>query len=286
MSGLKLIKRRIRSVKSTQQITRVMKMVAAAKLRRAQENIVRARPYSLRLRQVIREVSARIDRSAHPLLALKPEQELGIVIVTGDRGLAGAFNTNIARRAQKVIDEYKDHRKIFLFTVGKRGTEFFTKRNAPVIHSSVGLFHSLQFHHAAEIGEAIIDRYLHHEMDHVVVIYNEFKSAIQQNVVVEQLLPIIPDPADHDGPTSDIIYEPSEIEILNAILPRYLNVQIWRILLESFAAEMGARMTAMENATKNAQELIETLTLNYNKARQSAITRELLEVVAGAESLR
>ena len=285
MSGLKLIKRRIRSVKSTQQITRVMKMVAAAKLRRAQENIVRARPYSLRLRRVIREVSARIDRSAHPLLALKPQQELGIVIVTGDRGLCGSFNTNILRRAQKLIDDNK-HQKVFLFTVGKRGTEFFTRRGAAITHSLTGLFNHLHFHHAQELADEIIDRYHHHDMDHVVVVYNEFKSAIQQNVVVESLLPIVPDEADHDGPTADIIYEPSELEILNSILPQFVEVQLWRIFQESFAAEMGARMTAMKSATNNAQELIESLTLTYNKVRQASITNEILEVVAGAESLR
>jgi F-type H+-transporting ATPase subunit gamma len=285
MSGLKLIKRRIRSVKSTQQITRVMKMVAAAKLRKAQENIVRARPYALRLRQVIREVSQRVDREQHPLLAIKPHKEIGIVVVTGDRGLCGAFNTNILRRAQKLIDD-NGHQSVFLFTVGRRGTEFFTRRNAPICHSMSGLFNVLEFSHAQELAAQIIHRYEHHEMDNVVVVYNEFKSAIQQNVVVEPLLPIVPDERDHDGPKSDMLYEPSELEILNAILPQFLEVQIWRIMLESFAAEMGARMTAMENATQNAQELIDSLTLTYNKVRQSSITREILEVVAGAESLR
>jgi F-type H+-transporting ATPase subunit gamma len=285
MSGLKIIKRRIRSVKSTQQITRVMKMVAAAKLRRAQDNIVRARPYSLRLRRVIREVSARIDRSAHPLLALKPQRELGIVVVTGDRGLCGSFNTNILRRAQRLIDENK-HQKVFLFTVGKRGTEFFTRRGASITHSLTGLFNHLHFAHAQELADEIIDRYHHHDMDHVVVVYNEFKSAIQQNVVVESLLPIVPDEGDNQGPTADIIYEPSELEILNSILPQFVEVQLWRIMQESFAAEMGARMTAMESATNNAQELIESLTLTYNKVRQASITNEILEVVAGAESLR
>jgi F-type H+-transporting ATPase subunit gamma len=285
MSGLKIIKRRIRSVKSTQQITRVMKMVAAAKLKRAQENIIKARPYAFRLRQVIRELSARIDRSAHPLLQLHDAEHIGIVVVTGDRGLAGAFNTNIIRRSTRMIDENKSYR-VKLITVGRRGTEFYTRRNADIQFQSVGLFNNLEFKHASQLGKAIVEQYVERGMDHVYVVYNEFKSAIQQNVVVEQLLPIVPDPADDSGPSSDVIYEPSEIEILNAILPLYVNVQLWRILLESFAAEMGARMTAMENATNNAQELIESLTLNYNKARQAAITREILEVVSGAESLR
>ena len=285
MSGLKIIKRRIRSVKSTQQITRVMKMVAAAKLKRAQENIVRARPYAFRLRQVIRELSERVDRSMHPLLHLHEPNHVGIVVVTGDRGLAGAFNTNIIRRSTRLIAEHSNYR-VHLVTVGRRGTDFYVRRGADIQYQSVGLFNNLEFKHAIQLGNAIVEQFVEHGMDRVYVVYNEFKSAIQQNVVVEQLLPIVPDPADDTGPTSDIIYEPSEGEILNAILPLYVNVQLWRILLESFAAEMGARMTAMESATKNAQELIESLTLNYNKARQAAITREILEVVSGAESLR
>jgi F-type H+-transporting ATPase subunit gamma len=285
MSGLKIIKRRIRSVQSTQQITRVMKMVAAAKLKRAQENIIRARPYAFRLRQVIRELSERVDRSAHPLLHIHEPEHVGIIVVTGDRGLAGAFNTNIIRRSSRVIEDNRTSR-VRLVTVGRRGTEFFTRRAAAVEYNMIGLFNNLEFRHAVTLGNTIIDQYVKHGMDRVYVVYNEFKSAIQQNVVVEQLLPIVPDPSDDAGPTADIIYEPSEEEILSTILPLYVKVQLWRILLESFAAEMGARMTAMENATKNADELIDSLTLTYNKARQAAITREILEVVSGAESLR
>ncbi len=285
MSGLKIIKRRIRSAKSTQQITRVMKMVAAAKLKRAQDNIIKARPYAFRLRQVIRELSARVDRSMHPLLHLHEPQNIGIIVVSGDRGLAGAFNSNIIRRATKLIGEHQDS-CVHLMTVGRRGTEFFFRRGADIRYQSVGLFNNLEFKYASDLGNAVIEEYIKHGVDRVYVVYNEFKSAIQQNVVVEQVLPIVPDPADDNVPSSDVIYEPSEMEILNAILPLYVNVQLWRILLESFAAEMGARMTAMENATNNAQELIESLTLNYNKARQAAITREILEVVSGAESLR
>jgi F-type H+-transporting ATPase subunit gamma len=221
----------------------------------------------------------------HPLLHLHEPESIGIIVVTGDRGLAGAFNTNIIRRATRLIAENQNYR-VHMLTVGRRGTEFYVRRQADILYRSIGLFNNLEFKHASDLGNAVVEQYIKHGMDHVYVVYNEFKSAIQQNVVVEQLLPIVPDPADDAGPSSDIIYEPSEAEILNAILPLYVNVQLWRILLESFAAEMGARMTAMENATKNAQELIESLTLNYNKARQAAITREILEVVSGAESLR
>jgi F-type H+-transporting ATPase subunit gamma len=286
VSGLKIIKRRIKSIQSTQQITRVMKMIAAAKLKRAQDNIIKARPYSLRLRQVIRELSTRVDRDLHPLLHLtESPQNVGIMIVTGDRGLAGAFNTNILRRGGRLIDD-QSGASVQLVTVGRKAVEFYSKRGPNVIEKMSGMFNHLEFAHAVQLGNTLIDHFVHHEIDRLYVVYNEFKSAIQQNVVVEQLLPIIPDPADEHSYTSDIIYEPSEAQILDAILPLYVKVQVWRILLESFAAEMGARMTAMESATRNAQDLIESLTLTYNKARQAAITREILEVVSGAESLR
>jgi F-type H+-transporting ATPase subunit gamma len=285
MPGLKAIKTRIRSIQSTQQITRVMKMVAAARLKRAQENIVRARPYALRLRSVIRELATRVDREHHSLLHLQEPKSVGIVVVTGDRGLAGAFNGNILRRAQRLMDEHRGF-DIHLMTVGRRGTEFYTRREIALLEHMAGFFNHLEFSHAVRLGQSVIDRFCDHEFDRVYVVYNEFKSAIQQNVVVEQLLPIVPDPQDEHAYTSDIIYEPSETKILETILPLYVKVQVWRILLESYAAEMGARMTAMENATRNAQDLIESLTLSYNKARQAAITREILEVVSGAESLR
>jgi F-type H+-transporting ATPase subunit gamma len=285
MSGLKIIKRRIRSVQSTQQITRVMKMVAAARLKRAQENIIRARPYSLRLRTVIRELSTRVERDRHALLSIREPESLGIVVVTGDRGLAGAFNSNILRAADQLFRENAG-REIELITVGRRGTDFYTRREANVTEKMAGFFNHLDFAHAVSLGQTLIDRFEADQLDRVLVVYNEFKSAIQQNVVVEQLLPILPDPADEHAVTSDIIYEPSEMSVLEAILPLHVKVQVWRILLESYAAEMGARMTAMESATSNAQELIDSLTLTYNKVRQASITREILEVVSGAESLR
>jgi F-type H+-transporting ATPase subunit gamma len=262
-----------------------MKMVAAARLRRAQENIVKARPYSLKLRQVIRDLAARTDRSLHPLLNLRPVEEVGIVVVTGDRGLCGSFNTNIIREAQKVMQEEKQA-KLFLITVGKKGTEFFKHRAAPIVASLANFFNELNFGHAAKLGEIIIRRYEQHGMDRVYLIYNEFKSAIQQFVVCEQLLPIMPEEFEAGESHADFLFEPSTPQILNAILPLHVNVQLWRVLLESYAAEMGARMTAMENATENAADLIDTLTLHYNKGRQAAITKELLEVVSGAEGLK
>jgi F-type H+-transporting ATPase subunit gamma len=285
MSGLKVIRRRIRSIESTQQITRVMKMVAAAKLKRAQDNIVHARPYALRLREVIRELATRVERSHHPLLDLREPETIGIMVVTGDRGLCGSFNTNILRRAHHLMEENRE-RTVRLITVGRRGTEFFARRGAAVVEKKAGFFNRLEFQHAVDLGQAVVDHFVTCRLDRVFVVYNEFKSAIQQNVVVEQLLPVVPDPADVHVITSDIIYEPSEAQVLAAILPLFVKVQVWRILLESFAAEMGARMTAMDSATQNAQELVDSLTLTYNKARQAAITREILEVVSGAEGLR
>jgi F-type H+-transporting ATPase subunit gamma len=283
--SLKQIKRRIASVKSTQQITRAMKMVAAARLRRAQENIIKARPYSLKLRQVIRDLAARTDRSLHPLLDLREVHNVGIVVVTGDRGLCGSFNTNILRQAEKVMQE-EAGKRIFLITVGRKGTEFFTRRNFDIVGSLSNFFNELHFSHAAELGEIIVSRYRQQGMDRVYLVYNEFKSAIQQFVVLEQLLPIVPEEFEVGESRTDLIFEPSASQILDTILPQHVNVQLWRVLLESYAAEMGARMTAMENATENAAELIDTLTLHYNKARQAAITKELLEVVSGAESLK
>ncbi|MBK6909616.1 MAG: ATP synthase F1 subunit gamma [bacterium] len=284
MAGLKTIKRRISSVKSTQQVTRVMKMVAAAKLRRAQEAMMNARPYSLTLRDAIRDLSSHVDRSSHPLLAVREVDHVGIIVVTGDRGLAGSFNVNILKRAQQLMRENAQH-QVHLVTVGKKGSEFFTRRGADVTTRMSGFFNNLDFNHAVTLGDSVIAQYLNSTMDRVYIVYNEFKSVISQRVVVEQLLPIEPDHGDHtSGP--EIIFEPTQIEILNTILPKYVNVQLWRILLESFASEMAARMTAMENATKNAGELIDSLTLTYNKARQSSITGEILEIVAGAEGLK
>ncbi len=285
MSSLKQIKRRISSVTSTQQITRAMKMVAAARLRHAQENIIKARPYSLKLRQVIRELAARTDRSIHPLLDERPAKNVAIVVVTGDRGLCGSFNTNIIREAQKVMEE-ESEAKFSLITVGRKGTEYFARRNFDIAESLSNFFNELHFSHAAKLGQIIVQGYERHGLDRVYLVYNEFKSAIQQFVIREQLLPIMPDEFEAGESHTDFIFEPSELQILDAILPQYVNVQLWRVLLESYAAVMGARMTAMENATESAAELIDMLTLHYNKARQAAITTELLEVVSGAESLK
>jgi F-type H+-transporting ATPase subunit gamma len=284
MPSLKQIRRRIASVKSTQQITNAMKMVAAAKLRRAQENILKARPYSLKLRDVIRDLAAHTDRDRHPLLALREPKRLGIVVVTADRGLCGSFNTNIIREATKIIESHGTDQSQ-LITIGRKGTNFFRKRDYNVIQYHMDIFRDLHFGNAMAIGEALIDLYDRQELDRVFLIYNEFKSAAQQFVISEQLLPVIPE-TPVEGYSTDFIYEPSAPAVLDGILPRYVNIQLWRILLESNAAEQGARMTSMENATENAEDMINDLTLHYNKARQAAITKELLEVVSGAEGLQ
>jgi F-type H+-transporting ATPase subunit gamma len=284
MPSLKQIRRRITSVKSTQQITKAMKMVAAAKLRRAQENIVKARPYSLRLRDVIRDLVARTERERHPLLALRQPRQVGIVVVTSDRGLCGSFNSNINRKAVEIVQS-QDTKSVSLITIGRKSYDFFRRRDYHILQRHIDLFRDLNFGSAVDIGEALIHLYDEKKLDRIYLVYNEFKSAIQQFVIAEQLLPVVPE-VPVQGLTFDFIYEPSAAAVLDGILPRYVNVQLWRILLESYAAEQGARMTAMENATENAGELIDNLTMNYNKVRQATITKEILEVVSGAEGLK
>ena len=276
MSTLKVIRRRIASVKSTQKITRAMQMVAAAKLRRAQMNIEKTRPYTLKLRDTIASLVTRTDPNRHPLLAVREPEHTAIMIVTGDRGLCGSFNSNIIRKAESVIQGGEE-----LIIVGKKGVDYFLKRNYNVAQKHPGIFRELNFGYAVSIGEMLNRYYQQKELDRVLLIYNEFKSAVQQFVVMEQLLPLKPAEVEEANPV-EYIYEPSADAVLDRILPLNLNMQIWRVLLESNAAEQGARMTAMENATDAAQDMIENLTLHYNKARQAAITKEILDIVGGA----
>ncbi|NQS99419.1 MAG: ATP synthase F1 subunit gamma [candidate division Zixibacteria bacterium] len=276
MSTLKVIRRRIASVKSTQKITRAMQMVAAAKLHRAQMNIEKARPYTLKLRDTIASLVIRTDPNRHPLLAVREPEKTAIMIVTGDRGLCGSFNSNIIRKAEAAMQGGEE-----LILVGKKGVEYFGKRGYNVAQKHSGIFRYLNFGNATAIGEMLNRYYCEQELDRVLLIYNEFKSAVQQYVVLEQLLPLKPAEIGEANPV-EYIYEPSAAAVLDAILPLNLNMQIWRVLLESNAAEQGARMTAMENATDAAQEMIETLTLHYNKARQATITREIMDIVGGS----
>ncbi len=287
MATLRDIRRRIGSVKSTQQITRAMKMVAAAKLRRAQERMMRARPYARSLDDMLGHVSAKVDSSLHPLLAVREPRQVALLVLSGDRGLAGSFNANIIRRAQSEFYTLQNTgAKVSLLCIGKKGFEYFHRRNFPILEKYAGFFNNLDFVHAQDIGHLVQQKYLAAELDRVFLVYNEFRSIMQQQIVVKQLLPIVPRPPQEEKYSSEYIFEPSPERILNSLCPKYLNLTIWQALLESYAAELGARMSAMDAATENAQEVLGQLRLHYNKARQATITKELLEIVGGAEALK
>ena len=287
MATLRDIRRRISSVKSTQQINRAMKMVAAAKLRRAQEKILKARPYAYELRNVIGHLANIVDHDAHPLLSVREVQSVGFVVVTSDRGLCGAFNINIIRRATEQIKAAQaEGKSAKLILVGKKARDYFRRREYEIIAEHIDLFNKLDFSHAQALAGDITRFYTQGEVDLVSVIYNEFKSAVQQNLTVEQLLPIEPKSIEGSTLKFNYIYEPSPDTIINVLLPRQINIQTWRILLETSSAEHGARMTAMEVATENAQEMITDLTLHYNRVRQASITKEILEIIGGAEALK
>ena len=297
MPSLIDLRRRIRSVKNTGQITKAMKMVAASKLRRAQERVTNARPYAIQLKRVLSSAATRVDSSIHPLLTVReatPNSKTLVIVVTGDKGLCGGFNTNIIKAAGAFVVEAKTPCDFGL--VGRKGRDFFVRRGFSVAFEQVGIFHTLRFEDAKTIGQLAVDRFLSGEVDRVVLIYNEFRSVISQRVVVDQLLPIATaqvseaEPATAAPPAEgfqpvDYLYEPSAEEIFNQLLPRYIDVQVYRALLESNAAFYAAQMTAMDTATRNAGDMIASLTLYMNKVRQAAITREIIEVVSGAEAL-
>ncbi len=278
------IRRRIRSVRNTQQITKAMKMVSAAKLRRAQEAILRARPYAGRILEVVRSLMARSEIRRHPLLEEREEKSIQLVVVTADKGLCGAFNANIVKAAEGFIRE-KGDRSLDLFCVGRKGLDYFGKRSTPIRHRQINLFQRIEYGHAREITGKLVSQFLSGERDAVYLLYNEFKSVIQQRIVVERLLPIPPIALTPEQNPGDYIYEQPAAEILNTLMPRHVEVQVFRALLESSAAEHGARMTAMDAATNNAVEMIESLTLTMNRARQAGITKEIIEVVSGAAAL-
>ncbi|MGH7449984.1 MAG: ATP synthase F1 subunit gamma [bacterium] len=287
MATLRTIRRRIGSVKSTQQITKAMKMVAAARLRKAQDRMLKARPYSKSLDDTLGHVAAKVDSSLHPLLNVREPKRIGFVVVTGDRGLCGSFNANIIRRAANEMKQTQQSGVEFeLIAVGKKGFEHFNRRRYPIIEKYINFFDKLEFKHAQDIAALIQDQYVSEKLDRIYLVFNEFKSAVQQNIVVQQLLPIVPRPPQDEKFTTEFLFEPSPLKILDNLCSRYLNVEIWHALLESLAAEMGARMAAMSTATDNAKELIVQLTLYYNKVRQASITRELMDIVGGAEALR
>ena len=288
MPTLRDIKRRITSIKSTQQITKAMKMVAASKLRRAQERIFEARPYAIKMSSVIRSLALRTKGEEHPLLGRRTgSNKVEVIILTSDRGLCGALNANILRRASEFIrSKKKENFDLFVSTIGRKGRDFFRKRNINIRKIWVGLSGKVIYSNAQEIAGDLVKNYTEGVFDELYIVYNEFKSAMQQRVVVEKLLPIEPEKAEEEAQQGDYIYEPSADAILDTFLPKHIEVQVFRALLESEASEQGARMTAMDNATRNAKDLIERLTLQYNKARQASITKELMEVVGGAEALK
>jgi F-type H+-transporting ATPase subunit gamma len=299
MPSLIDLRRRIRAVKNTQQITKAMKMVAASKLRRAQERIMNARPYAVQMQRVLGSVASRVDPSIHPLLVARdprPESRTLVIVVTADKGLCGSFNTNaIKAGAVYVLDSAPT---CTLGLVGSKGKEFFSRRGYDIMFEHVGIFQTLRFEDARAIAQAARDAFLDGTVDRVMLVYNEFRSVMTQRVVVDQLLPIARNEVAGGGPDTapivsggdpraqiDYLYEPEPQEIFNQLLPRYVEVQVYRALLESNAAFYAAQMTAMDTATKNSGEMIADLTLFMNKVRQAAITREIIEVVSGAEAL-
>jgi F-type H+-transporting ATPase subunit gamma len=277
------IRRRIRSVKNTQQITKAMKMVAAAKLRRAQERMFAARPYAAALREVLSSVATRVDVTANPLLKEhETERKVLVIPITADRGLCGAFNSNITRATMNFIRE-KQFESVELLPLGRKAYDFFKRRPIPIRRHATHVYQALSLATAQEIGKDFIAGFISGEIDAVYVIYNEFKSLIAQQVRVVRLLPL-ERAWDEVQNVVDYLYEPSPDAILNDILPKHIEFQLYRFLLESAAAEQGARMTAMEAATKNASDMISHLTLTYNRIRQAAITKEIIEIVSGASA--
>ena len=290
MPSLQSLRRKIGSVKNTQKITKAMKMVASSKLRRAQSRILAFRPYGLKMRTVVADLSRRVNRELHPLLQKRPTKIVRVVVVTSDRGLCGAFNANIIRRALEYIREFEARgAKVEIGLVGRKGREFFRRRQWKTHEPFVDIFDKLSYEHGMVIAQAAYEQYVNGAADEVHVIYNEFKSALQQRVIVEQLFPI--EALEENGHAGEagggsFLYEPDEHELLEDLLRKHLQAQAYRILLESSAAEQAARMAAMDGATRNAGELIKKLTLYYNKTRQAAITKELMDIVGGAEALK
>ena len=318
MPSLKGIRKRIASVKSTQKITRAMKMVAGARLNRAQQRITELRPYAVKLGEVLAEIThppiqpvspegagpvgpgstaeadggseAVGEKPAHPLLVERPEKRVLLVVLTSDRGLCGAFNTNINKRGER---EWKtraaEGQDVKLLLVGRKGRDYFTRRDAPILEYVPGVWDKLDLKTAGHVGDHLLAPFNAGEVDAIYLVYNEFKSAMTQRVTVERLLPIPPQEGERmsiTGRAAEFLYEPDKPALLHQLVPMYLEISILRALYESMASELGARMTAMDSATKNAKEMISKLTLQYNKARQAAITKELMEIVGGTEALK
>ncbi|HEX8178922.1 MAG TPA: ATP synthase F1 subunit gamma [Pyrinomonadaceae bacterium] len=295
MANLLDLRRRIKSVKNTQQITKAMKMLAAVNLRRAQERVVNARPFARKMTEVLTELAAHTDENYHhPLLDQRGDERYLLVLITADKGLAGAFNANLTKAAQAFLSEHAE-RTVEMIAVGRKGRDFFRRRNVEIVQEYIGLTGKgrITYAEAVEVAEDVMRRFTEDEtLDKVFLIYNEFRSVLSQRVVVDQLLPVARAAGDTDETASgtpdetfvEYVYEQPPAEIFGRLLPRLVETQIFRALLESIASEQGARMTAMDSASKNAGDLISSLTLNMNRIRQAAITKEIIEVVSGAAS--
>jgi len=298
--SLKAIRKRIQSVQSTQKITRAMKMVAGARLNRAQQRILELRPYAVKTQEVLSAITAKAAQAEaaeeaavteappHPLLEDRPERRVLVLVLTSDRGLCGAFNANINKRAER---EWKSRtgegQDVQMVLVGRKGRDYMTRRSAPILEYLPGVWDNLKLQTAQRVGEAILGPFNKKEVDAIYLVYNEFKSAMSQQVVVERLLPVAHNQAkDEAAAQAEFIFEPDKAALLDRLVPMYVDISILRALYESQASEFGARMTAMDAATKNAKEMIGTLTLQYNKARQAAITKELMEIIGGSEALK
>jgi len=287
MPSLIDLRRRIRAVKSTQQITKAMKMIAASRLRRAQERVVSARPFAQRMLKVLNGLVSRVDQDTHPLLRVTapPGSRPLLIVISADRGLCGSFNSNIIKAAGQFIVKEGQRHEIALGLIGRKGRDFFRRRGFDVRYEAAGIFQRLSFADAAALADAAIEEFTSGRASSVYLVYNEFKSVMAQRIVVEKLLPIPRLEGEDAGPKTEYLYEPSPAEIFKDLLPRHVQVQVYRALLESNASFFAAQMTAMDAATRNSADMLENLTLYMNKVRQAAITREIIEVVSGAEAL-
>lgn len=285
MANLRDLRRRIRSVRNTQQIFKAMKTVSASRLRRAQDAIVAARPYARKLQDVLSSVASRSQPGAHPLLEERPAGSCELVVVSADRGLCGSFNSNVVRRAAAFARQQEDEKLRGLHLIGRKGRDYFRRRAVPILSERIDQYRHLDYERAAAIARELAQRFTSRQVDAIHVVYNEFKSVAQQRVVVERLLPIERGGLNRRHPPLDYLYEPQPQELLARLLPVHVEFQFFRLLLESVAAEQAARMAAMDAASRNAGEMITSLTMHLNRVRQAAITKELIEVVGGAEAL-
>lgn len=286
MATLKIIRKRITSIRNTQQITKAMKMVSAAKLRRAQEAALLARPYADKMNEILINLSARVSRSAHPLLATREEKRIQLVLVTSDRGLCGGYNANLVRAAEAFIRQHGAGKEILLVLVGRKGADYYRRRRGETGERYLNFLSTPAEELAAVIAEKLITRFVDGETDAVYLIYSHFRSALSQVPTVEKILPVALSETQEPEQLTEYLYEPGAEELLSSLLPRITEIKIQRALLEAIASEHGARMTAMDSATTNASKMMGSLTLQMNRARQASITRELMEIVGTAEALK